>query len=288
MNKKKVSVIIPTFNRVKLLKRALHSIFYQTYNNWEIIVVDNFSSDGTERLINDLDDKRIIYKKYRNNGIIGASRNIGINSSDGYYLAFLDSDDWWDKNKLRVSIEKMESTNADLIYHNCFIKGSSFSFKTHARKLKEPIYDDLIRNGNTLITSSVVAKRQIIIDAGYFSENINISGWEDYELWIKISKIKKNFLFLPKILGNYWIGDDKFDNPERILINIKNMYDHFLKDYKEKTGVDPWWPIYTEGLAHLRNGDTNLARKKFIKNIFFDSTKLSKLKSIYYYLRSFI
>ena len=99
MSQKKVSIIIPTSNRIKELRKALESVFHQTYKNWEIVIIDNYSNDGTDEYIRNLNEKRVIYKKYKNEGIIGASRNKGINYSEGFYLAFLDSDDWWEKNK---------------------------------------------------------------------------------------------------------------------------------------------------------------------------------------------
>lgn len=287
MSQKKVSIIIPTSNRIKELRKALESVFHQTYKNWEIVIIDNYSNDGTDEYIRNLNEKRVIYKKYKNEGIIGASRNKGINYSEGFYLAFLDSDDWWEKNKLEKCIETINSRKSDFVYHNCYIKGENISSRTYARQLKKPIYDDLLRNGNTIITSSVVVKKELIIKAGCFSEKSNICGWEDYDLWIKISKMKKNFILIPEILGSYGMGEDKFDNSERILLNITNMYNCVLKEYKDKTGIEPWWPLYTKALANLRIGNIRIARKLLIKNILFNSPNLSKLKSLYYFFKSF-
>ena len=93
-----VSVVIPTYNHAYLLKDALHSVICQTYTNIEIIVIDNNSVDDTEEVVLSFLDPRIIFKKINNNGIIAASRNMGILIAKGDYIAFLDSDDIWHNN----------------------------------------------------------------------------------------------------------------------------------------------------------------------------------------------
>ena len=94
------SVIIPTYNCADFLKRALSSVFIQTYQNFEVIVVDNSSTDNTEDVLNSFDDKKLTVKKVNNNGIIAHSRNKGIENAKGKWVAFLDSDDIWKPEKL--------------------------------------------------------------------------------------------------------------------------------------------------------------------------------------------
>ncbi|NDF83787.1 MAG: glycosyltransferase family 2 protein, partial [Actinobacteria bacterium] len=96
----RVSVVIPTFNHAKLLKRALDSVVAQTFDNWEAIVVNNFSADETIDVVRSFNDDRITLINFSNNGIIAASRNQGIKAARGQYLAFLDSDDKWYPEKL--------------------------------------------------------------------------------------------------------------------------------------------------------------------------------------------
>ena len=110
------SIIIPTFNRKLLLERAVKSVIDQTYINWELIIVDNSSTDGTEELIKRLNNNKIKYHKIKNNGIIAKSRNLGIDESVGDFICFLDSDDWWYENKLSCISNKLN--NVDFLYHN--------------------------------------------------------------------------------------------------------------------------------------------------------------------------
>ena len=96
------SIIIPTFNQDNYLKETLNSIKYQTFKNFEIIVVDNYSNDNTEQVIKNCSLK-INYNKLKNSGIIGKSRNFGLKVSKGKWVCFLDSDDIWSAEKLEVT-----------------------------------------------------------------------------------------------------------------------------------------------------------------------------------------
>ena len=95
-----VSVVIPTFNRSKVLSRAIKSVLNQTYSNLECIVIDNNSTDTTQYILENITDKRLKVFKIDNCGIVAKSRNLGISVSKGEYIAFLDSDDWWRLKKL--------------------------------------------------------------------------------------------------------------------------------------------------------------------------------------------
>lgn len=95
-----VSIVIPTYNHEAFLGAALSSVVSQTYTNWEAIVVNNFSTDGTEALVYSFNDPRIKLVNFHNNGIIGAARNQGINLAIYPFVAFLDSDDTWLPTKL--------------------------------------------------------------------------------------------------------------------------------------------------------------------------------------------
>ena len=100
-----VSVIIPTFNQAELLQKALQSVSNQTFQDWEAIVIDNHSQDTTKEIVESMNDSRISYEVFSNQGIIAASRNLGINLAKGNYIAFLDSDDLWYPSKLSTCLE---------------------------------------------------------------------------------------------------------------------------------------------------------------------------------------
>ena len=94
------SVVIPTYNHAEFLETALKSVLDQTFRDFEVIVVNNYSTDDTLSVIERLGDPRVQVINFRNHGVIGASRNVGIKASQAPYVAFLDSDDTWEVSKL--------------------------------------------------------------------------------------------------------------------------------------------------------------------------------------------
>ena len=112
-----VSVIIPTYNQAHYLVRALQSVLDQTYINWEAIVIDNYSTDNTDEVMADFADPSVTYLKIHNNGVIAASRNEGIRAAKGEWVAFLDSDDWWEKNYISSRANLFSNSYYDYFYN---------------------------------------------------------------------------------------------------------------------------------------------------------------------------
>ena len=239
MSNNLISIIIPTYNREKKLKKAILSVINQTYVNWELIVVDNNSKDNSEILVNKFKNKKIHFFKINNNGIIARSRNFGISKSKGDYICFLDSDDWWHKKKLYY-LNKYIEKDFNLIYHDMFLSNKKYLFKKtgYCRNLSKPIYDDLLNNGPAFPTSSVCVNKKIMQYSKGFNENKNFLAWEDFDSWINFSKINEKFVKIPKTLGFIRIDDDNFLNDE---ISIKNIF-----SFKEKYFINqklPNWAL---------------------------------------------
>lgn len=164
-NKLIISVILPTYNRAHLLIRALNSILIQTYQDFEILVIDDCSSDNTQCIIEEFKDDRIIYIRHENNRGVAAARNSGLAAAKGQYIAFLDSDDEWLPTKLQRQLESFQDATPDIgiIYTGaCWVKDS---IKVHvpspnlAKKMTnehlEPIY---LRLQSCLIKSECFQK----------------------------------------------------------------------------------------------------------------------------------
>src|SRR3990167_692982 len=131
-----VSVIMPTYNHAQFIGEAIDSVLNQTYKNLELIIIDNYSEDNTEEIVKSFNNQRIKYVKFRNNGVIVASRNVGMKMAKGKYFAFLDSDDLWLPNKLEKQIPLFERDGkVGLVYSDIILfneKGKekrSFEFK---------------------------------------------------------------------------------------------------------------------------------------------------------------
>ena len=198
-----ISVVIPSSNHGIYLKECLNSVLSQTYNHLEVIVVDNFSTDSTDDVLNSIHDPRLRILKINNRGVIGISRNKGIENARGDWLAFLDSDDYWEPNKLAECIAHLSHT--DLAYHDMkiSIQSNEKNLFIRSRSLVSPILLDLLMNGNTIVTSSVLAKKSIVLSVNGFDEGLEMVGFEDYNLWLKIALVTNSFQHVPKILGHY-------------------------------------------------------------------------------------
>lgn len=202
-----VSVVMPTYNHANYISLAIDSVQSQTYTNWELIIVDNFSDDGTLDLVkNYSQDARIKFLQLNNYGIIAKSRNLGITTATGSWVAFLDSDDVWFPNKLQT-ISTYLNDRSDLIYHHMIMFDENSqklkNEKIRSRKLGLPILMDLLLNGNTIATSSVVVRKRCILEIGGMNESQELIGTEDYNTWLRISKISDQFTLVPKYLGAY-------------------------------------------------------------------------------------
>jgi glycosyltransferase involved in cell wall biosynthesis len=226
-----VSIIIPTFNYAQYLSRALESVLKQTYQNFEVIIIDNHSIDNTDEIVTHYSDTRITYLKVQNKGVIAVSRNAGIKKSKGEWVAFLDSDDYWTVDKLQTCINSM-TDNIDLIYHDLVLVGTFGIFRKrtmNARQLYSPIISDLLVNGNPLATSSVVVRRSILNRIGGMNESTNMVAAEDFNTWLRVATISERFKYLPKKLGFYQIHSLSTHSNRDMSISLFHGSSDFLK-----------------------------------------------------------
>lgn len=279
-----VSVVIPTYNRATELERALKSVLSQTYTKWEVLIVDNYSTDSTDKLVKSFCDSRIKLFKIHNDGVIAASRNLGVKYSSGSYVAFLDSDDWWMPNKLEESLKYLEQ-GMDIVYHDLFlikkINQRYFWRKTRTRELKKPVFEDLVVNGNTLNNSSVVLRKRVLDEIGEFSENRTLIATEDYIAWLKAAKYTERFKKIPQTLGYYWIGGNNTSNPERtlrLLNTFEEQYRNVILDLNLQDRI--YWLNYARGKSYYRLGLYRKAQICLFHVLFMQSTLDIKIKSI--------
>ena len=182
-----VSVIIPTYNRKNLLKRALHSVSSQTFVPQEIIVVDDGSSDGTKDWV--LERFPYVRYIYQDNSGVSSARNAGIKEAKGSWIAFLDSDDEWMPDKLEKQERAInDSKEAWLCHTNEFWVRNSVrvnQMKKH-QKYGGYIFEnclDICR----ISPSSVLIKKEVFEMVGLFDESLKVC--EDYDLWLRITSV---------------------------------------------------------------------------------------------------
>lgn len=201
-----ISVIIPSYNYGGLIGRCISSILSQTYNNLEIIIVDNYSSDETIQVISEFKDDRIKLIQIHNNGCIAKSRNEGIKHANGKYIAFCDADDWWTPDKLEECIKFLNCH--DMVYHKLRIQNSKGNrSKVVGRAPSLSISKDILLNGNFINQSSVVVSKEWINKIGYIDEDINIIGVEDCDTWIRLDLSGCKIGYINKVLGFLWVSN---------------------------------------------------------------------------------
>ena len=259
-----ISVVIPTYNRARDLERALRSVLAQTYTRWEAVVVDNHSSDDTDQVIQRLRDARIALHKINNNGVIAASRNMGIRSARGEFVAFLDSDDWWLPRKLEVSFEALEN-GADVVYHDLFSVTKPgqrlFWRKRRARDLQPPVFDDLLLNGNGVCNTSSVVRKTVLDAIGGLSEDRDLIGVEDYDAWLRIAKVTERFHRIPYTLGYYWSGGGNTTAPARSLRTLDALERRYARLLRNVDVNGPGYGFhYAKGRTCYRAGSYALAK----------------------------
>lgn len=205
-----VSIITPIFNGGKYILETIQSVLNQTYTNWELIIVDNKSTDNSAEIVNSIDDERIkaISLEY-NSGGPARPRNIGIENAKGEYIAFLDADDVLVSNKLEEQLKFMiknnfnfSSTSAKYIDEQSKSIMKMNKFKNYLRKFRTYNLENLLKN-KFIYTSSVLIKKDIL---GKFNEEENCTSVEDYYLWLQILNNKNTkYGFLHKELLLYRI-----------------------------------------------------------------------------------
>jgi glycosyltransferase involved in cell wall biosynthesis len=224
-----ISIVIPTYNRADLIGKAIQSILDQTYNNWELIVVDNYSDDDTREVIDSFNDDRIVILSRPRTGSVAASRNLGVANSNGEWIAFLDSDDWWFPKKLESASERFQK-EPGLIYHDLQIvapDGSPINRKkTKSRKLNAPFYLDLLLNGNDIALSSVIVRKEIFLKVNGMNESASFYAVEDYDTWLRIAQVTNKFEYINTILGAYRLHDGNIGK-----INNFEYLSNALKDH---------------------------------------------------------
>lgn len=192
-----ISVIIPTFNRAPFLKKAIESVLSQAYQDFELIVVDDGSGDDTVSTVS-FYAGRARYIKQENKGV-SAARNLGIKKSSGEFVAFLDSDDWWDREKLAVQVAEMQQNPGYFISHTQEIwykNGRMLNQKKKHRKFHGYIFDKCLPMCVVSMSTAIV-RRGLFDRVGMFDESLLCC--EDYDFWLRAS-VKYPFLLIDKPL----------------------------------------------------------------------------------------
>ena len=227
----RVSIVIPAWNAAPFIEKTLSAVDAQTYRDFEVIVVDDGSTDDTHSVaVRFLQDKGLRGRciKQENKKIAGA-RNTGIRAGEADLIAFLDHDDLWFPTKLeKVMTEFDAHPDIDLVCHQeNVVKDGVFLRVTRNGPLVENMYEHLLFEGNGLSPSAVTVKKSKLLEAGLFREEPDFNTVEDYDLWMRLAKITR-MRFLDEVLGEYQLVERGASN--KIVYHNQNL-EHLLRDH---------------------------------------------------------
>ena len=204
----RVSVVIPTFNRATLVERAIDSVLGQTHSAFEIIVVDDGSTDNTSATLrNKYSDKLVVFQQ--SNRGVSAARNVGIAHATGNWIALLDSDDEWLPSKLAQQLALIKNHTDCLLCHTdeIWIRNS---VRVNAMNKHKKSGGDIYQQCLPLCAispSSVIFQKQLLDDVGNFDETL--PACEDYDLWLRICAQHKVHYLDQKLLVKYGGHEDQ-------------------------------------------------------------------------------
>ncbi len=225
-----VSVIIPTYNRAKLLKRAIKSVLNQEFGDFELIVVDDASLDNTPEVVKRIEDGRIRYIRLKKNSGGPVARNTGIKKARGEFIALLDDDDEWLPNRLDVQVKKFENLNREVgVVYGGFYYVSQQNGRVLGKRLPKyrgDVYGHLLRE-NFIGSPTLLIKRECFKRAGLFDPDLSSS--QDWDMWLRIAKHYR-FDYVDEIVAKYYV------HGRQISFNMKKYIpgrERFIRKHKD-------------------------------------------------------
>ncbi len=259
-----VSVIIPTYNRPDLVKKAIQSVLNQTYHDFEIIVVDDGIKKRAEEAVKSFSNQQIRYIKHPQNRGGAAARNTGIRASGGRFIAFLDDDDEWLPEKLEIQMKEFANTPAEVGF--CFTavtqKRDEGNFSSQVPSGIIDYYERSLQTFKGILTSSLIVKKKAFDNVGLFDENF--PSHQEAELMIRLSREYKGLginkpLVVMTVFSKHQSVGKNLDN--RIAGREQILEKHFAKFRKRPQILAKHY--FQLALFYRDNGQYKNARRVF-------------------------
>ena len=276
-NQPLVSIIMNCYNGETFLHESIKSVLSQTYRNWELIFWDNRSEDKSAEIFKSFNDKRFKYYYAPQHTLLSEARNEAVKRSSGEFIAFLDTDDFWEKDKLELQLPLFKDSKVGVVYGNLFIVNEKLNVKKVFLKRKKPrgfILDDLLKNYCTLLVTLVVRKSFLDNCQPVFNNSFHIAG--DFDLMIRMS-VKYKFDCVEKPIASYRVHEKN----ESLLNRSRQIQE--LKTW-QKTMIN--YPIIfnNKNFSHINNLINNFEVVNLILENDLEKAKL-KIKKMPYSLK---
>ena len=284
-----VSICIPAFNASKYIAETLESVMFQTHNNWELIVVEDGSDDGTHKIVCDFKKEvpqHVLYIRNARNLGLPATRNVGVSACKGGWIAFLDSDDLWHKDHLRDLINtSLSSSDCDLIHSGVELfdsaTGKVIAKRTPSWEAINELPVSLFTNSYIIQPSSVMVSRRLYEVTGGFNEHFKYV--EDLEMWFKCIKSGFKIGFTGKNTCLYRKHAEAMTTHAiPLALGVAGVYDRFSdwdaipKRIRINFASAQWLAV----ARITRKKDRNLAKESLLKSISYRLT----FKHVFYWI----
>jgi glycosyltransferase involved in cell wall biosynthesis len=223
INNANVSVIIPTYNRADVIGRALHSVLHQTYQDLEVIIVDDGSTDDTEVVVRSFRDARVRYIRHENKQGAPVARNTGIKAAKAEFIAFQDSDDEWLCDKLEKQIEAFSKASPETgVVYTGFLRientQATYYPSGDVNRLSGSILKALL-HGNFITTQAALVRKDCFLKAGLFDEQL--PRLQDWELFIRIAKYYKFICINEPLLLAFYSDDSITADSSKLAVALR-------------------------------------------------------------------
>ncbi|MEI6066094.1 MAG: glycosyltransferase family 2 protein [Methylococcaceae bacterium] len=266
------SIVIPTYNRAEKLKHTLESVFTQSFTDFEVLVMDDGSTDNTKAVTEFFHDTRLRYDWAPNSGGPATPRNRGINAAQADWICFLDADDLWYPDKLkRVHEAITNNPGLDLICHNEMMSVLATGSKSllNYGPFEADFYRVMLTLGNRVSTSAATVRRDFLnMHNLRFNQSPDYVIVEDYDLWLRIAFHSGVFHFIAEPLGEYIIEDDNISsNLEKTQHNhLVVLKDHVYNLQTFQPDKDKLWRYINAGLL-VSSAKNMLAHRHYVSGI---------------------
>lgn len=227
MESNRVSIITPMYNAKRYIAQTIQSVLAQTYPDWEMIIVDDCSTDDSPAIVQEFarTDQRIRYFRQPENCGIACARNVAIGFAVGKYIAFLDSDDLWKPKKLERQLEFMHGNGAHFCHTACEVIDAEGNLTGQVRHVPETVAYQQLLKGNP------IACLTVLIDREYFADiEMPQIPHEDYAAWLNLLKTGETAYGLDEVLAQYrLVGDSASADKRRAAVWNWNIFRHYLK-----------------------------------------------------------
>ena len=262
-----ISVVIPTLDRQELAEGAIKNVLDQSYDNLEVIVVEDGSSTGLDKFIKGLGNEKVIYASHETNRGLGSSRNTGMSLSKGDYIAFLDDDDRWLKDKLMMQVEIIlrSKDSKMMVYCRNVLKKSKRYSAGKIKNIRGPM-SDYIFQGFLLPSSSMLLNTSALKSIG--GHSMDIISCIDHDIWMKLAKngfymdlVEEGLIYSVDVERKRMVN--QFD--ER-LKGIEQFFKKWKPEVIKEDGIESWMKIERKYHSQTSYGIVDRYRKGIISN----------------------